>query len=258
MSNSHGRFVWYELATTDTEAAKTFYGNTLGWGTQDAQMPGMTYTLFTAGETPVSGLMDLPENARKLGAHPSWIGYVAVDDVDASTDRVKQLGGTVHIPPTDIPNVGRFSMVADPQMTSFSLFKWSNPGPDQSPPPGTPGRIGWHELLATDWEKAFTFYSELFGWHKADAVDMGEMGTYQLFSVDGQTIGGMFTKPAKVPAPFWLYYFNVGDIDAAAERVKAGGGQVLNGPMEVPGGSWIIQGMDPQGAMLALLGTRAG
>ena len=119
-----------------------------------------------------------------------------------------------------------------------------------------PGRVGWHELLAADWEKAWAFYSELFGWQKAD-TDIGAMGTYQLFSAGGQTIGGMFTKPPTVPVPFWLYYFNVGDIDAAVRRVKAGSGQVLNGPIEVPGGSWIVQCTDPQGAIFALVGSGA-
>ena len=118
-----------------------------------------------------------------------------------------------------------------------------------------PGRVGWHELLAADWEKALAFYGELFGWQKADA-DVGAMGTYQLFSAGGQTIGGMVTKPPTVPVPFWLYYFNIGDIDAAAKRVTAGGGQILDGPLELPGGSWIVQCTDPQGAMFALEGKR--
>ena len=124
-----------------------------------------------------------------------------------------------------------------------------------SPPScGKRGGVGWHELLAADWETAWAFYSEIFGWQKAE-TDNGAMGTYQLFSASGQTIGGMFTKPPTVPAPFWLYYFNVGDIYAAAKRVEAGSGQILNGPIEVPGGNWMIQCMDPQGAIFALLGN---
>jgi len=118
------------------------------------------------------------------------------------------------------------------------------------------GRVGWHELLAADCEKAFAFYAELFGWQKADA-DTGAMGTYQLFSAEGQTIGGMFTKPPTVPVPFWLYYFNIGDIDLAMKRVKAGSGQILNGPIEVPGNRWIVQCTDPQGAIFALVGKRS-
>ena len=256
MSDLQGRFVWYELMTTDTEAAKAFYGDVVGWCATDAHVPGMFYAMFTLGDVRVSGLMNLPEEARKMGVPPCWIGYVAVDDVDAAAERVKHLGGTVHVEPRDIPNVGRFSMITDPQNAALVLFKLSNPELDHLPEPLTPGHVGWHELLATDWEKVFPFYRDLFGWSKADAVDLGPMGTYQLFSLDGQTLGGMFTKPPMVPVPFWLYYFRVDDIDRASERGKAGGGQILNGPMQVPGGDWILQGMDPQGAMFALVGTR--
>jgi uncharacterized protein len=257
MSEPQGRFVWYELMASDTEAAKTFYTKVVGWATQPGPVPGMDYTVFTAGEAPVGGLMLQPEDARKMGAPPSWIGYVMVDDVDATAERINRLGGTVHVPPSNIPNIGRFSVVADPQTAVFALFKLSQTGEEQPPEPTALGRIGWHELLAADWEKAFAFYSELFGWQKADAMPMGEMGTYQIFSAGGRPIGGMFNKPPPMPAPYWLYYFNVGDIDAAVERVWAGGGQILNGPMEVPGGDWIIQGRDPQGAMFALVGKRA-
>ena len=200
MVEFHGRFVWYELMTTDMEAAKAFYAKVMGWGAQDASTPGMAYTLFTVGEASVSGLMDLPEDARKMGAEPRWIGYVGVDDVDAAADRIKRLGGAVHVPPTDIPDISRFSVVADPQMATLALFKWLRPGAEQPAELGKPGRVGWHELLAADWEKAFAFYGELFGWQKADA-DIGPMGTYQLFSAGGQTIGGMFTKPADGAGP---------------------------------------------------------
>jgi predicted enzyme related to lactoylglutathione lyase len=254
--SSHGRFLWYELVTTDMEAAKAFYAEVVGWGTQDASMPGMPYTLFTAAGASVSGLMDLPEDARKLGLRPSWLGYVGVDDVDATADRIKQLGGAVHVPPKDIPNISRLSVAVDPQMATIALLKWLKPGQEQPAELGTSGRVGWHELLAADWEKAWAFYGQLFGWQKADA-DIGAMGTYQLFSAGGLTIGGMFTKPASVPVPFWLYYFNIGDIDAAVKRVKVGHGRILDGPIEVPGGSWIVQCTDPQGAIFALVGKRS-
>jgi predicted enzyme related to lactoylglutathione lyase len=251
---SHGRFVWYELTTTDMEAAKAFYAEVVGWGTRDASMPGMPYTVFTAGEASVSGLMDLPKDARKLGERPSWIGYVSVNDVDATAGRIKHLGGAVHVQPQDILNISRFSVVADPQMATLALFKWQQP-PAQEQPINlrTPGRVGWHELFAADWEKAWPFYSELFGWQKAEA-ETGAAGAYQLFSAGGQTIGGMTTKPPMMPVPLWLYYFNVGDIDAAVKRVKAGGGQVLSGPTSVPEGNLIVQCTDPQGAIFALVG----
>ena len=191
-----------------------------------------------------------------MGAVPRWIGYVEVDNVEATVDRIKRLGGTVHVPPTEIPNVSCFSVIADPQMATLTLVKWLNPAQEQPAALGEPGRVGWHELLAADWEKAFAFYSELFGWRKADA-EIGSMGTYQMFSAGGQTIGGMSTKPPMVPMPFWLYYFNIDDIDAAAERVKAGGGRILEGPLEVRGGGWIARCTDPQGAMFALVGSGA-
>jgi uncharacterized protein len=256
MVNSHGRFVWYELLTTDMDAAKAFYAEVVGWGTQDASKPGMAYTLFTAGGTSVSGLMRLSEDARKLGLRPSWLGYVGVNDVDATADRIKDLGGAVHVPPTDIPNISRFSVAVDPQMATIALFKWLEGGQAQPAALDAPGGVGWHELLAADWEKAWAFYGDLFGWQKAEA-DTGAMGTYQLFSAGGQTIGGMFTKPPTEPVPFWLYYFNIGDIDSAIKRVKAGGGAILNGPIEVPGDRWIAQCTDPQGAIFALVGKRS-
>jgi predicted enzyme related to lactoylglutathione lyase len=211
--------------------------------------------LFTAGRVSVSGLMALTEDARKMGGRPSWLGYVTVEDVDAAADRIGRLGGAVHVPPTDVPNISRFSIFADPQTARLALLKWLKPGQQQPADPGAPGRVGWHELLAADWEQALAFYGELFGWQKAGA-DIGEMGTYQLFSAGGQTIGGILNKPQMMPAPLWLYYFNIDDLDAAAQRVKAGGGQILDGPIEVSGGSWIVQCADPQGAIFALEGMR--
>jgi predicted enzyme related to lactoylglutathione lyase len=204
----------------------------------------------------VSGLMGLPEDAKKLGLRPSWLGYVGVDDVDATADRIKELGGTLHVPPKDVPNISRFSIAVDPQMATIALFKWLKGGQEQPAELDGRGRVGWHELLGADWEKAFAFYRELFGWQKAE-MDTGAVGTYQLFSAGGETIGGMFTKPPTVPVPFWLYYFNVADIDVAIRRVKAGRGAILNGPIEVPGNRWIVQCTDPQGAIFALAGKRS-
>jgi uncharacterized protein len=256
MVDCHGRFVWYELMTTDTAAAKAFYAKVVGWGTRGAPAPGPAYTWFTAGGALVAGLTGLPEDGRKMGVTPLWIGYVSVNDVDAIAARIKHLGGVLHVPPTDIPHISRFSVVADPQKAMLALVKWRTPGEQQSVEPGKPGHVGWHELLAADGQKAFAFYGELFDWHKADA-DIGPMGTYQMFSAGGQTIGAMCTKPRTDPVPFWLYYFNVDNINAATERVMAGGGQVVDGPHDVPGGAWIARCTDPQGAMFALQGRRS-
>jgi uncharacterized protein len=250
--NSHGRFVWYELITTNMEDARAFYANVVGWGARHASMPGPAYSLFTIGDSPVTGLMNLPEDGRRMGVTPHWIGYVGVGDVDAAVDRTKRLGGAVYVPPADVPGISRFSVVADPQMATLALVKGLKSDPMQSAELGARGRVGWHELLAADWEKAFTFYGELFGWQKAES-HIGVMGTYQGFSAGGVPIGGMFTKPATLPLPFWLYYFNIDDVLAAAKRVEAGGGQILYGPTAVPGGALIVHCTDPQGAIFALL-----
>ena len=255
MVQSHGCFVWYELTTPDKEAARAFYSAVLGWGSRDASMPGMAYRVLTVEDTPVAGMMSMPEEARRAGVAPHWIGYVGVDNVDTAAMRVKSLGGTVHIPPTDVVDISRFSIIADPEGTTLALIKWLKPRKAPSTALGSPGRAGWHELLATNWESAFAFYATLFGWQKAEA-QQGTMGTYQQFSAAGETIGGRFTKPPTLPLPFWLYYFNVADIEAATRRVEADGGEILYGPVEVPGGANILHCVDPQGAIFALLDRR--
>src|SRR5262249_36270950 len=227
MANSNGRFVWYELMTTDPAAARAFYSQVVGWRPADAQMPGVDYWLFSAGEQAVAGSMSLPEEARKMGAPPTWIGYVAVPDVDAAAAQVKAKGGTVYAPPTDIPNVGRFSVVADPQGATLGLLKSANPEQEPQPAqPGERGRVGWHELYAGNHAAALEFYAGLFGWEKKDAMDMGDMGVYQIFGTADTTLGGMMNKPPELPAPKWNYYLNVGNIDQAVERVKSAGGQI--------------------------------
>jgi predicted enzyme related to lactoylglutathione lyase len=254
MTELRGHFVWYELMAADMAAAKAFYAKVVGFGARDASAPGMPYTLLMAGETAVGGLMMLPEEARRMGAKPRWLGYIAVDDVDASTRRIEELGGTVHIAPADIPGVGRFSVVADPQHATLALIKPLD-GASPADALDKPGHVGWHELLAADSDKAFALYAELFGWRKAELENNSD-AAYQPFAAGGQTIGGLFTKPPIVANPFWLYYFNVADIALAATNVTALGGKILEGPVDVPGGSRVARCEDPQGAMFALMEKR--
>jgi uncharacterized protein len=249
-----GHFIWYELTTTDAEAAKAFYANVVGWGTRDASAPGADYAFFTAGDAVAAGLMGLSKDAQRMGAQPRWTGYVGVDDVDATVAQLTRLGGTVYVPPTDIPDVSRFAVVADPQRATFALLKWRHPDQQQPAAPAiSPGVVAWHELLSTNTQRAFDFYRALLGWQQPGGAT-GEIGTYQLFAVSGQTVGAIILKPPRAPLPFWLYYFYVADIDAAAARVKAAGGQIIEGPIEAPGGNRIACCVDPQGAMFALSG----
>lgn len=255
MSSHNGQFVWYELVTTDAPAAQAFYQAVIGWDAKDAGMPGWAYTLLSvpASQTQVGGLMSLPSTTPDQGGQPGWLAYVAVHDVDYFAKRVTHAGGSIHKEPADIPGVGRFAVVADPQGAFFVLFKGTSDQAPQAPKPGTPGHFGWHELHARDQASAFTFYEHLFGWTAGEGVDMGPLGIYQLFANGGEPVGGMMDKADEVPAPFWLYYVNVDDIEAGVSRVKEHGGQVINGPHPVPGGSWIAQCKDPQGALFALL-----
>jgi uncharacterized protein len=249
-------FVWYDVMTTDTKAAEKFYSAVVRWDIKDSGMPNTTYSILSTGGTMVGGLMPIPEDARAMGVQPAWMGYIAVDDVDDYAKRVKAAGGAIYREPADIPGVGRFAVAADPHGAGFYLFKPNTTEQPTQPPAGTPGQIGWRELHAGDGVAAFAFYSGLFGWTKSDAMDMGEMGVYQTFKTAGEQGGGMMTKMAQSPRPFWLYYFNVDAIDAAAKRVTDAGGKVVNGPMPVPGDMWIIQGLDQQGAMFGLLAPK--
>ena len=251
MTTSANTFFWYELMTTDTKAAEAFYTGVVGWRAETWPGP-MPYTILNAGENGVGGIMALPEEARQMGARPAWVGYIRSDDVDAQATSLTQAGGSIKRAPSDIPEVGRFAVAADPQGAIFMLLKPN--GPDKPPVPSTTdGHIGWRELYATDWQAAFDFYAGQFEWTKADALDMGPMGIYQMFAAGSELIGGMMNKPAAIPAPFWLFYFNVPAIDAAAKRITDQGGQILMGPQQVPTGQWILQGTDPQGVMFALV-----
>jgi predicted enzyme related to lactoylglutathione lyase len=256
MKKGHGAFVWYELMTTDTKAAETFYDDVVGWTSADSGMPDADYTLFKTNGLRVAGLMTLPQSARDMNVPPAWLGYIGVDDVDASAEKLVKLGGTVHRQPDDIPGVGRFAVVADPHGAVFALFSTSN-GEMPDIKQMDPGSIGWHELMAGDIAVELPFYQEMFGWQKDDGLDMGDMGIYQLFSHDGAQIGGMMNKLAAIPAPpYWGFYFNVDALDAAIDRSNAKGGKVVNGPMEVPGGAWVVNCVDPQGAHFNLVAMK--
>jgi predicted enzyme related to lactoylglutathione lyase len=247
------RFVWYELMTSDLAGAAAFYSRTVGWKAEDSGMPDMVYTLMKVGDAQVAGAMATPPELQAMNAPSTWSGYVAVDDVDGCAARVLELGGKVLRPADDIPQVGRFAVVADPQGASFMLFKPLRSDPPTMPAPGAPGTTGWHELRAMDGPGVWSFYATLFGWTKGEGLDMGPGGIYQLFEIDGVPSGAVMTKEPDQPAPGWRYYFQVDAIDAAVERLSALGGVVTMGPHQVPGGNWIVHGRDPQGALFALM-----
>jgi hypothetical protein len=257
MAASPSKFVWYELMTSDGAAAANFYRDVIGWAIEKSPMPNMDYTLFKAGGAQVAGAFTLSQEQLAQGAPAAWVGYIGVADVDKSAADLKAAGGQVWRGPDEIPGVGRFAMVSDPQGAAFALFN-SERADDVSPADANkPGHVGWHELHAKDGDTIFDFYGKLFGWQKGEAMDMGPAGKYQMFGPGGgTTIGGMMTKPASMPTAAWGFYFNVPSIAAAVPKITAAGGQIANGPNEVPGGQWVVQGIDPQGARFALVGAK--
>ncbi|MEO6950543.1 MAG: VOC family protein [Polyangia bacterium] len=256
MTDHRGTFVWFELMSANVDAANAFYEALLGWKPQDAGNPAMKYTIMNVGDRGIAGTFGMSTEACAAGGKASWSGFIAVDDVDAKARRIVELGGAVTKGPMDIPGIGRFARVTDPQGAPFLIFKPVPPAGavPATLPSSTHGVIAWHELHAKDWTQAWPFYEELFNWTKSTAVDMGPMGTYQLFKTSaGDEIGGMMTSPM---APSWLYYASVANIDEAIEKAKQLGGKTMNGPHEVPGGVWTVQVSDPEGVMFAMVGPR--
>lgn len=250
---ANGNFVWFDLMTPDVGGAIRFYSEIVGWSTADWDMDGSSYTMFAVGEETVGGGMVLSEEAKQHGAPPHWLAHILVGDVDAAAKRVGELGGSVMLPPTDIPSIGRFSVVADPQGAVVSLFQALDPAGMSVGK--APGHFTWMELATTDQDAAWRFYQEIAGFQPDVVHDMGPMGPYRLFKTtdSAEATGGMWNTPDDMPGPpNWLPYVSVSDLDAAVQRVRTHGGQVLNGPMEVPGGDRIAQCMDPQGAAFAL------
>jgi len=249
----HGQFVWYELMTTDSAAAKKFYPAVTGWGVTKWDDPGLDYSMWTAGGEPIGGVIDLTPEQRSQGIPPNWLPYVAVDSVDGTSSKATALGAKVVVAPFDIPGVGRMAVITDPQGASLALYRSSG---DAYLFDGTAklGHMSWHELTTTDHKAALTFYSALFGWQKIQEMDMGGGAMYVIFGHGSKQYGGMFnSNPAwgNMP-PNWLPYINVRDIKAAESAIKRGGARIMNGPMEVPDGSWIITGTDLQGAVFAV------
>lgn len=253
-----GDFVWHELRTTDAKGAQDFYTHVVGWQAKSSGDPGgIPYTLLAVDDIPTAGLMQITPEMAAGGMRPSWAGFIGVDDVDAYAKRIEQADGKLHCKPQDIPTIGRFASAEDPQGAAFLLFKGSLDYAPPRPPAGTQGTIGWNELSANDEESVWPFYSSIFGWAVDSTMDMGSNGIYRIFNNGASPVGAMMTRDrSKSPVPFWLFYFNVEDIDAATARVKEKKGQVIMGPHPVPGDVWIIVGVDPQGAVFALVGKK--
>jgi len=252
MTNKHGEFIWYELMTTDLDAARAFYGPVVGWtiGAKSG-MPGMDYRIIDAPDASVGGMLAIDEEMASQGAKPLWFGYIGVDDVDATAEAIKARGGHIFVPPTDIPDVGRFAMVSDPQGAPFYVMRGAVDGTSTAFSPDAPGHCCWNELATPDQDSADAFYAAMFGWTNPESMPMGPMGDYRFLNAGDIRIGASMRGEGE---PRWQPYFAVPSIAAAVDAVKAHGGRIDQGPHEVPGGTHIVVGTDPQGARFALAG----
>ena len=265
MANHHGDYIWYELLTKDADAAGDFYGKVIGWTSTPSGQPGMDYRFFSSGDGSdnndgVGGYMAITPEMAEHGARPAWVGYIGVDDVDATVAKLTAAGGAVLMPAMDLEGVGRMAMVADPQGVPFYVMKGASDESSHAFAALEPkvGHCAWNELSTADPEGAKAFYGNLFGWTKDGEMDMGPMGKYEFLKASGDrfALGAVMPKMQEMPVSMWTYYFRVADIDAAAAAVKSNGGTVLVEPMEIPGGEYSLNVMDPYGAVFGLVGPR--
>lgn len=253
MGNPKGDFIWYELLARDADAATRFYGDVVGWTVSDSGQPGMDYRLLDAGDGLAGGLMQItPEMA---GVQPVWLGYVAVPDVDAAVADWTAAGGQLQMPAMDVPQVGRMAMLADPAGVPLYVMRGAVDEPSTAFRVADARHVRWSELAVPDAQAALAFYRARFGWEAAGSMPMGELGDYHFLSANGQRIGAVMPSAA-AQTPRWMYYIGVDDIDRAAQKVTAGGGQVLEGPHPIPGGEFSLHARDPEGALFGLVGPR--
>jgi predicted enzyme related to lactoylglutathione lyase len=259
--NPPGSFIWYELMTTDADGAKDFYDAVVGWTIDtSSQFPNGYRMIGRSDGKSAGGLLPLTNEMQQHGAHPTWLAYVGVDDVDAQVQRIEHAGGKVLMPAFDIPEVGRVAMVTDPQGSPFYIMKPTPPANDSNArsdvfSPSEQQRVGWNELQTNDVDAARRFYGEQFGWNSDEFMAMGEMGDYRFFHHDGERVGAVFNAANGQP-PHWRFYFRVASIEAAKQTAEQKGATIHMGPMEVPTGEVVMVGSDPQGAEFALVGGK--
>ena len=262
MGTLQGNWIWYELITSDPAGAKLFYEAVVGWSMTTGHGANDTeYGFITAQDGAMTGgVLQLKPEMTQNGARPCWLGYVGVEDVDDSVKAIAAAGGKILMSAMDVEMAGRVALVSDPGGAAFYVMT-------PTPPPGggqstafsampNAGHCGWNELVADDAAREIGFYTGLFGWKLPEPMDMGPMGQYQFVAHDGVTVGAIMGKPPQVPVSAWAPYFWVSSIDAAQAAVAANGGTVFNGPHQVPGDLWVIQGTDPQGAVFSLTGHK--
>ncbi len=261
MATPDGTPVWFELTTPDQDEAQDFYGAVMAWTV--APSPAAEhggYRIASAGDgSAIAGVMTPPPGS---GGMSGWSLYFAAADVDALAGRVRELGGQLLFGPMDIPHVGRFAVVGDPQGVAFSIMQGLSPAAGSAAFRQMGDSFGhgvWIELATPDPDAAFAFYGALFGWTKAGAVPMGEMGDYAFIGVgEAQPPGAVMSSRATGAPARWNWYVHVADVDTAIATAREKGGTLLQGPDPIPGGDYSANLADPQGSRIGIVGPRTG
>lgn len=255
MLSQHGDFIWYELMTGSPQEAKRFYDPVAGWtiAEQPTGISDVDYRMIDSGDGQVGGMLTLTRDMRDHGAKPAWLGYIGVDDVDATLVKIEAESGKTLMPAHDTPGVGRIAMAADPQGNPFYVMRGSVDQVSTSFAPEKAGHTAWNELVTSDLDAAKRFYPTVFGWTLGEVMPMGEMGDYQFIDHGGRMIGAMMMAAPDAPTG-WGFAFHNTDIDGAVERIKSGGGTIRGGPMDVPGDQRALMASDPEGVPFMLVG----
>lgn len=244
-----GEVVWRDLMSLDVERSRDFFQAVFGWEIEEWRMPtGDVYQMFKQGEKTFGGVVPLD---KEHGMSSHWISYHKVDDVDERCARATDLGATIGVEPTDIPDIGRFAVVGDPQGAWFSLFSSSNPDGVDDPAAGAHGSVTWTELQTSDPDAATNFYSRLFEL-STETVEM-EYGPYTTLKAGETMIGGIGRKPEELPVSAWVTYFETSDVDKTIAEIEQLGGTVTAPAMDIPGVGRIGWAVDPAGTSFAFM-----
>lgn len=246
--HTHGRFVWHDLISYDRPRSVAFFTKLMGWKTHEEDPSTADYVHFLNHGRELAGA---PLRERDPHTPPHWLAYVTVDDVAATAERVKRLGGQILAGPMHIERVGTMAVIADPTGGVLSAFRLdAGEDPEREGPPG-PGEFCWNELASTDPARAAAFYSEVFGW-KWDEIDMGPIGIYRTAKrSNGQQIAGLMKT--MVPGhSYWLGYLAVADVDQKTSEATSLGAEIVAPPMDIPNVGRFSVLRDPTGVHFAL------
>lgn len=240
-SHAQGAPSWFELSTTDPDAAARFYGQLFGWTDDPQPMPeGPAYHMQRIEGDAVAAISPQMPGEAERGLPPHWNVYITVEDLDATTGKVEGAGGSVLMPPMDVMDVGRMAVISDP--TGGIVCLWEAKAHIGAERVGEPGTNAWAELATTDPERAAAFFGEVMR-VETETNPMGEgSDPYTVVKAGGQEVAGIMKLPPEMEGmpPMWSAYFGVEDVDAAVERAQALGGQVAVPPMDIPQGRFAV------------------